>query len=157
MLYLTLDAAESIIDGALAMRRDRGFAGLTVAVLDAGGHLVALKREDHSGILRPDIAIAKAWGALGMGMPSREIAARAEKAPAFYDALATVSGGRLIPGPGGVLVYDREGNLLGAVGISGDTGDNDEACAIAGIEAAGLAYDRRHQPSEASRRGERHA
>jgi uncharacterized protein GlcG (DUF336 family) len=138
MSELPLAKAEIIIDAAIETRRRLGFAGLTVAVLDSGGHLIALKREDHSGILRADIAIGKAWGALGMGFSSREIAARAAKVPVFYDALTAVSQGRLVPGPGGVLVFGQDGALLGAVGISGDTGDNDETCAIAGVEAAGL-------------------
>ena len=138
MTAITLEQAEAIADAALESRRRQGFAALTVAVLDPGGHLVLLKREDNSGILRTDIAVGKAWGALGIGVSSREIAARAAKAPGFYQALSAVSAGRLIPGPGGVLIYEETGVLLGAVGISGDTGDNDEICALAGIDAAGL-------------------
>jgi uncharacterized protein GlcG (DUF336 family) len=138
MSQLALAQAEIIIDTAIETRRRLGFDPLTVAVLDPGGHLIALKREDGCGILRADLAAAKAWGALGMGYSSREIATRAAKTPAFYDALVTVSRGRLVPGPGGVLVFDPSGALLGAVGISGDTGDNDEACAIAAVEATGL-------------------
>ncbi len=107
-------------------------------MLDCGGHLVAFKREDKSGILRGDIATGKAWGALGMGFGSREIANRAAKLPMFFTALAAASQGRLVPVPGGVLIRDRGGDVIGAVGISGDTSDNDEICAIAGIEAAGL-------------------
>jgi len=145
MTQISLAQADTIIDTAIETRKREGFAALTVTVLDPGGHLVAMKREDHSGILRTDIATSKAWGALGMGFSSREIAARAAKAPAFYSALVEVARGRLVPGPGGVLVYDAAGSLLGAVGVSGDSGDNDEVCAMAGIEAAGLkpARDRR--------------
>jgi uncharacterized protein GlcG (DUF336 family) len=138
MPQLTLAKADTIIDTALALGRERKFARLTVAVLDAGGHLVALKREDGSGILRADIAYGKAWGALGMGFSSREISERAGKHPVFYSALFAASLGRVIPSPGGVLICDAAGEVVGAVGISGDTGENDEACAFAGIAAAGL-------------------
>jgi uncharacterized protein GlcG (DUF336 family) len=137
-MSVTLAQASTIVDVALKKGRDTDCAPLTVAVLDAGGHLVAFKREDKSGILRYDIANGKAWGALGMGFGSRELADRAGKNPLFFGVLATVSQGRLIPVPGGVLIKDAEGSVLGAVGISGDTSDKDEVCAIAGIEAAGL-------------------
>jgi uncharacterized protein GlcG (DUF336 family) len=137
-MSVTLAQASTIVDVALKKGRDTHCAPLTVAVLDAGGHLVAFKREDKSGILRYDIANGKAWGALGMGFGSRELADRAGKNPLFFGVLATVSQGRLIPVPGGVLIKDAEGAVLGAVGISGDTSDKDETCAISGIEAAGL-------------------
>jgi uncharacterized protein GlcG (DUF336 family) len=110
-------------------------------VLDSGGHLVAFKREDKSGLLRFDIAFGKAWGALGMGFGSRTLAARAGKTPMFITALAAVSAGRMVPVPGGVLIRNAAGDLLGAVGISGDTSERDEMCALAGIEAAGLRAD----------------
>jgi uncharacterized protein GlcG (DUF336 family) len=138
MTSLTLAQASTIVDVALKKGRDTNCAPLTVAVLDAGGHLVAFKREDRSGILRFDIAYGKAWGALGMGFGTRELAERAGKVPIFFTALAAVSHGRMIPVPGGVLIKDAAGDVLGAVGISGDTSDRDEACAVAGIEAAGL-------------------
>ncbi len=138
MPKLTLDAAVRVIDGALARGAELGCAPLTVVVLDAGGHDLALKRQDGSGILRSDIARGKAWGALGMGFSSRELAERAQKVPTFFGALAAVSGGRLVPAAGGVLIYDEARNLLGAIGISGDTSDRDEDCAIRGITAAGL-------------------
>jgi uncharacterized protein GlcG (DUF336 family) len=137
-MSVTLAQAATIVDVALKKGRDTNCAPLTVAVLDAGGHLVAFKREDKSGILRYDIANGKAWGALGMGFGSRELADRAGKNPLFFGVLATVAQGRLIPVPGGVLIKDASGNVLGAVGISGDTSDKDETCAVAGIEAAGL-------------------
>jgi uncharacterized protein GlcG (DUF336 family) len=137
-MSVTLAQATTIVDVALKKGRDTSCAPLTVAVLDAGGHLVAFKREDRSGILRYDIANGKAWGALGMGFGSRELADRAGKNPLFFGVLATVSHGRLVPVPGGVLIKDEGGTVLGAVGISGDTSDKDETCAIAGIEAAGL-------------------
>jgi len=137
-MSVTLAQASTIVDTALQKGRETSCAPLTVAVLDAGGHLVAFKREDRSGILRFDIAYGKAWGALGMGFGSRELADRAGKNPLFFGVLATVSHGRLVPVPGGVLVKDTGGAVLGAVGISGDTSDKDEVCAVAGIEAAGL-------------------
>jgi uncharacterized protein GlcG (DUF336 family) len=135
---ITLDQARIIVAHARTRGRELGLAPLTVAVLDAGGHLVALEREDRSGILRPEIAFGKAWGALGMGFGSRELFARSQAAPAFIDAIAAASQGRLVPAPGGVLAEDGAGAVLGAVGISGDTSDKDETCAVAGIEAAGL-------------------
>jgi uncharacterized protein GlcG (DUF336 family) len=137
-MSVTLAQASTIVEVALKKGRETNCAPLTVAVLDTGGHLVAFKREDRSGILRPDIAMAKAWGALGMGFGTRELADRAQKMPMFVNALAAVSGGRMVPVPGGVLIKSQAGEVLGAVGISGDTSDKDEACAVAGIEAAGL-------------------
>ena len=136
---ITLAQASVIVDAALAKGRALECAPLTVAVTDAGGHLVAFKREDRSGILKFDIAYGKAWGALGMGFGTRELADRAAKSPAFLSALAAASGGRIVPSPGGVLILDDEEAVIGAVGISGDTGDRDEECALAGIMAAGFA------------------
>lgn len=133
-----LTDATLIIDTALAEARSRSLAPLVVAVLDAGGHLIAYKREDGAGIVRFDIAYGKAWGSLGMGFGTRELTERAAKNPAFITVLASVSGGRLVPSPGGVLVVDAGGVVIGAVGISGDIGDNDEICAIVGIEKAGF-------------------
>src|SRR6266568_2950699 len=138
MTVVTLAQASTIVDVALKKGRDTNCAPLTVAVLDAGGHLIAFKREDKSGLLRFDIAFGKAWGALGMGFGSRTLAARAAKTPQFFTMLAAASGGRIVTNPGGVLIRDASGNLLGACGISGDTSDKDEICAVAGIEAAGL-------------------
>jgi uncharacterized protein GlcG (DUF336 family) len=134
---MTLDLASKIVDVALAHGRQQGFMPLSVAVLDAGGHLVAFKREDRSGILRFDIAFGKAWGALGMGFGSRELFNRTAASPTFMSALTAVSQGRLVPVPSGVLIL-QAGEIIGAVGISGDNSDNDEACALAGIAAAGL-------------------
>jgi uncharacterized protein GlcG (DUF336 family) len=138
---LTLAQASTIVDIALATERDLELVPMTVAVLDAGGHLVAFKREDRSGILRYDIAYGKAWGALGMGFGSRTLYERATNTPQFFNALYVASGGRVVTNPGGVLIRNSEGDIVGAVGISGDTSDKDEACAIAGIEAAGLFAD----------------
>ena len=147
MLPLTLAQASTIVDAALKLGRENKMQPLSVAVLDAGGHLVAFKREDKSGILRFDIAFGKAWGALGMGLGSRTLAGRAPKQPAFFTALAAASEGRLIPAPSGVLIRDKDGDVIGAVGISGDVSDNDEKCAIAGIEAAGLTADPGKEPT----------
>src|ERR1700754_3449930 len=141
MSSVTLAQASTIIDTALKKGRDKKFQPLSVAVLDAGGHLVAFKREDKSGILRFDIAFGKAWGALGMGFGSRTLAERAANTPQFFTMLAAASGGRMVTNPGGVLIRDAEGDIIGAVGISADTSDKDEACAIAGIESAGLKAD----------------
>jgi uncharacterized protein GlcG (DUF336 family) len=138
MSTLSLSQASSIVDAALAEGRRRGFAPLCVVVLDAGGHAVALKREDRASHARPRIATAKAAGCLSMGFGSREIARRAQSAPAFYDSLAGLLPQGLLPVPGGVLIRNAEGVLLGAVGVTGDTSDNDEICALAGIAAAEL-------------------
>ncbi len=141
MQHLSLQLACTIIDAALAKARERKFAPLSVAVLDSGGHLVAFKREDKSGILRYDIAFGKAWGALGMGFGSRNLFERSSKQPVFFTALMATSGGRFVPNPGGVLIRNSDGEVIGAVGISGDTSDNDEICCVAGVEAAGLTPD----------------
>ena len=138
---LTLDAAAKIVDAAIAERRKAGLLPLAVAVLDAGGNLVAFKREDGCGVLRYDIAFGKAWAALGMGMSTRLIRDRLKERPAFQGALASASDGRFIPVPGGVLLLDATGMAVGAVGISGDASDKDEYCAIAGAHAAGFATE----------------
>ena len=141
MSRLTLEAANRIIEGARARGRELGLAPLTVVVLDAGGHMIALAREDGSGIARVEIATGKAWGGLGVGAGSRMLFDRWNAGGAgFVTALAAATGGRMVPVPGGVLVT-ADGAVLGAVGISGDTSDNDEACAVFGIRAAGLVPD----------------
>jgi uncharacterized protein GlcG (DUF336 family) len=138
---LTLAQASVIVDKALEKGRELGFKPLTVVVLDAGGHLKAMKREDGSSLLRPEIAGGKAWGALGMGFGGREFARRAAANPAFIQALSVASGGKIVPVPGGVLIRDATGEIAGAVGISGDTSENDETCAVHGIGVAGLVAD----------------
>jgi uncharacterized protein GlcG (DUF336 family) len=138
---ITLAAAQALASATLAHGRGIGAAPLTVAVLDAGGHLVVLQREDGSGILRPQIACAKAWSALGMGFSSREIGVRAERQPVFFGALAAVADGRWAPAAGGLLIRAADGTVIGAVGVSGDVSDVDEVCALAGIVAAGLLPD----------------
>ena len=145
MTALTLDQASTIVDKALEKGRELKLHPLTVVVLDAGGHLVAMKREDKSGILRTEIATGKAWGTLGMGFGGREFARRAAANPVFLQALMAASGGRIVPVPGGVLIRDGAGEIpgeiIGSVGISGDTSDKDEVCAVHGIRSAGLTPD----------------
>ena len=138
---LTLDKASLIVDKALEKGREMGFVPLTVVVLDAGGQLKVLKREDGSSLLRPEIAMGKAWGALGMGFGGRELARRASNNPIFFGALSDMSGGRMVPNPGAVLIRSASGEILGSIGISGDKAGNDEICAVYGIEAAGLKAD----------------
>ena len=140
-MSITLAQASVIVDAAIKKGRDTNCAPLSVAVLDAGGHLVAFKREDKSGILRFDVAFGKAWGALGMGMGSRTLFERAGATPQFFTMLAAASQGRIVTNPGGVLIRNAGGDVIGAVGISGDTSDKDEVCAVAGVEAAGLKAD----------------
>jgi len=141
MSALTLQQALSLAQAALGQGRADGLAPLTVAVLDAGGQLRALLREDGASLLRPEIAIGKAWGVLGLGFGGRELARRAAAAPTFFQALTALSDGRMVPVPGGVLVRDSAGQVLGAVGISGDLSEADERCAVAGIAAIGLQAD----------------
>ncbi len=141
MIELALETASAIVDAALAENTRRNYQPMCVVVLDKGGHALVLKRQESASISRPQIAIAKAAGCLGMGFGGREIARRAQSAPAFFDALACIFPHGILPVPGGVLIRDEAGSLLGAVGISGDTSDNDEICAVAGIQAAGLVAD----------------
>lgn len=141
MNSIPLELADLIADKALEKGRELKFAPLTVVVLDAGGQTKVLKREDNASLLRPEIAIGKAWGVLGMGFGGRELARRAERMPVFFTALNAMSGGRMVPLAGGVLIRNREGQVIGSTGISGDTADNDEICAVHGVEAAGLIAD----------------
>jgi uncharacterized protein GlcG (DUF336 family) len=141
MSNVTLAQASIIVDKALEHGRSLNLKPLTVAVLDAGGHLVALKREDKSSLLRPQIAAGKAWGVLGMGFGGREFARRVAAAPAFISAIVASSEGRIVPAPGGVLIRGGDGGVIGSVGISGDVSEKDEACAVFGIKAAGLTPD----------------
>lgn len=138
MTTITLAQANTIATAALAKGREMGLKPLTVAVLDAGGHLIALQREDGSSNMRPQIAIGKAGGALALGLSSRKIADMAVDRPTFVASLTGLAPQGLIPAAGGVIVVDASGTPLGAVGITGDLSDNDEACALAGIAAAGL-------------------
>ncbi|MFS0850040.1 heme-binding protein [Novosphingobium panipatense] len=135
---ITLDQSRSIVAAARAEGRELQLNPLTVAVLDAGGHLVALEREDGAAFGRPEIAAGKAAGALAMGLSSRRLGDMAAERPQFMAALSAAWQGRLIPAAGGVLIRDADGTLLGAVGVSGDLSDKDEEVAMAGIAAAGL-------------------
>ena len=138
MTGMDLDTARGIIAGAREHAATAGFKPMTVVVLDAGGHVVAAEREDGSSTKRFEIAFGKAHGALALGMGSRSIMGRAEQQPYFVAAVTSAVGGALVPVPGGVLVRDADGVLLGAVGVTGDTSDNDEAAAVAGIQGGGL-------------------
>jgi uncharacterized protein GlcG (DUF336 family) len=138
MTDLTLDAARKIIDAALANGTEKKLNPLAVAVLDARGCIKAFAAQDGTSLKRGEIAHGKAYGALSLGMGSRAIFKRAQEQAFFISAVNTLVQGALVPVPGGVLIQDSGGGLLGAVGISGDTSDNDEACALAGIEAAGF-------------------
>ena len=140
MSTLTLKEANIIITTALETARNLGIPPVGVAVLDAGGHLVALQREDGLSFLRVKVCQAKAYGALALGVHSRHIASRFREGvnqQGFINALNDISNGNVIPVPGGVLIKDPQGRILGAVGISGASSEEDEACAAAGIEAAG--------------------
>jgi uncharacterized protein GlcG (DUF336 family) len=141
MNQLDLRTAQALIAAALEHARAKGFKPLGVAVLDARGALKAYAAEDGTSLRRQDIALAKANGALGMGLGSRTLAARARAAPAFFGAVSQAMQGGLAPAPGGVLVRAGDGTLLGAVGVSGDVSDNDEAAALAGVAAVGLVGD----------------
>lgn len=135
---LNLEQARTIVAAALAEGHALGLKPLSVAVLDAGGHLRAFEREDGASTHRFHIAHGKAHGAIALGVGSRALMGRAEQQPFFVAAAAAAIGGALIPVPGGVLVTDASGTILGAVGVTGDSSDNDERAAIAGIVAAGL-------------------
>ncbi|WP_425497615.1 GlcG/HbpS family heme-binding protein [Hoeflea ulvae] len=139
-MELNLQTAQSIVSFALDWRKKQNMQPLTVAVLDSGGFLIALAREDGMSNLRPEIAQGKARGAVAMGLGSRALFERAQAQPFFIQSMNTLAAGSLVPVPGGVLIK-ADGTLVGAVGITGDTSDNDEACAIAAIEAAGFTAD----------------
>ncbi len=138
MDFLSLSIADRLVSAALQKARQMKFKPMSVAVLEAGGHLVAFKREDRSSILRPQIAQAKAWGSLAMGIGGRSLAERASIDPLFVAALGSISDGRIAPIPGGVLILNADGFVLGAIGVTGDTPDDDEICAVAAVEAVDL-------------------
>jgi uncharacterized protein GlcG (DUF336 family) len=137
MSELTLDVARKILDAALAKAVEKKLKPLAITVLDARGCIKISAAQEGTSLMRSEIAHGKAYGALAMGMGSRALFKRAQEQAYFVSAVNTMAQGRLIPVPGGVLIQSA-GTLLGAVGVSGDTSDNDEICAIAGIEAAGL-------------------
>lgn len=138
---INLKQASAIVEQALTHARGRDLPPMTVAVLDAAGQLVAFARQDGSSLLREDIARAKARGALNLGIGSRAIARRAAAQPHFITAVTTLAGGNLVPVPGGVLIRDESGTVIGAVGVSGHLPDDDEDCAVRGITACSLLAD----------------
>ena len=138
MADLSLDVARKILDIALAKGIEKKLKPLVITILDARGCVKVTAAQDGTSLLRSEIAHGKAYGALALGMGSRAIFQRAQEQAYFVSAVNTMAQGALIPVPGGVLIQDASGALLGAVGVSGDTSDNDEICAVAGIEAAGL-------------------
>lgn len=135
-MSMTLQHAQRILDATLSAAAEKKTQPLAVIVLDSGAHPVAFARQDGASLFRLDIARAKAHGALGMGADTRALAERAANNPVFFTTVAIAADGRLALSPGGVLIRDTRGNIIGAIGVSGDTGDIDEACALAGIEAA---------------------
>lgn len=132
--------ARAILDGAFARAREAAMEPLTVVVLDGGGHVVAAEREDGCAPLRFPVAQGKAFAALGNGASSGVVGARNAERPAFLASVAAAAGGHFVPVPGGVLILDDDARVIGAVGVSGASSGEDEAAAIAGIEAAGLAW-----------------
>lgn len=138
MTRISLEQAQTIVAGAIKEARALGLKPISVAVLDAGGHMIAFAREDGSSNLRPQIATAKASGALALGVSSRTIGEMAIERPTFINAAAGLNPAGIVPAAGGVLVKDADGAVIGAVGVTGDTSDNDELAALAGIKAAGL-------------------
>ena len=141
MPKLTLQQANTIIAKAIEKGRAAKAAPLAVVVLDESGHVKAAQREDGASMFRIDIALGKAWGAVAMGCSSRALAKRAQSNPNFINSLVTTAGGKLLPQQGGVLIRAADGELIGAVGISGASGDEDEAFGVHGVEQAGLKPD----------------
>jgi uncharacterized protein GlcG (DUF336 family) len=138
---LTLKQANTILEHAIAKAREMKIKPLTVVVLDDSGNVVAVQREDGASMARFDIALGKAWGAVAMSSSSRALAKRAKENPNFFLSLAATAKGRFLPQPGAALIRDAQGNVLGAAGASGGTGDEDEAACAYGLEKAGLKAD----------------
>lgn len=141
MPALDFELAAKLASTTLRHARDLGMRPLAVAVLDSAGHPLAMLRDEQASFLRPQIATGKARGCLGMGFGGRELARRAQAMPAFFDAINSLTDGEVIPVAGGILLRDVQGRVLGAIGVSGDTSDNDERCALLAIEALGLIGD----------------
>ena len=141
MAKLTLQQANKIIEGALAKAREMKIKPLGVVVVDDSGNVKAAQREDGASMFRVDVALGKAWASVAMGAPSRALAKRAKDNPNFFITLAATAQGKFLPQTGAVLIKSAEGEILGAAGASGGTGEEDEACCVAGIEAAGLTAD----------------
>jgi len=140
MSKLTLEQANRIIAAALALSKKNGYKPMGVVVLDEAGHLKSAQREDGASMFRIDVATGKAWAAVGMGVATRVLAQRAKDNPNFFVTLASTAQGKFLPQTGAVLIKDAAGNILGAAGASGGTGDEDEAICIAGIESVGLTH-----------------
>ena len=138
MTKLTLAQANQIIAVAIEESRKAGYKPMGIAVLDESGNLKAFASEDGASMFRFDIARAKAWGAVGMGVSSRKLGERAKENPNFFVSLSATSQGKFLPQAGAVVIKDASGTVIGAVGASGGTGDEDEAICIAGVQAAGL-------------------
>lgn len=147
MHSLDLLTATRIAGNAIRIAQETGIKPLAAVVLDAAGHPLAVLRDEQASFLRPQIATGKARGCLGMGFGGRELARRAQAMPAFFDAINSLTGGEVIPVAGGVLIRNSEGMMLGAIGISGDTSDKDERCAVQAIAQAGLVADTGDQPA----------
>lgn len=146
MQQLDLLTATDLASRAIRLARQAGFKPMAAAVLDSAGHPLAVLRDEHASFLRPQIATGKARGCLGMGFGGRELARRAQAMPAFFDAINSLTGGEVIPVAGGVLIRNAQGQLIGAIGISGDTSDNDERCAVQAIDQVGLIADTGDHP-----------
>ena len=138
---ITLAEARKIIAGTLGSGRERRLKPLTVAVLDTGGHVKAVEREDGASPGRFAIAMGKAYGCLMLGMGGQAMMTRAEQQPYFVSAMNGLFGGRVVPVPGGVLVRGRNGGIVGAVGVSGDLSENDASAAVEGIDSAGFSAE----------------
>ena len=141
MSRLTLKQANTIIEKAFAKAREMKIKPLGVMVLDESGNIVSAQREDGASMFRLDVARGKAWAAVAMGASSRALGKRAKDNPNFFVALAATAGGKFLPQTGAALIKDKDGVIIGSAGASGGTGDEDEACCVAGIEAAGLTAD----------------
>ena len=141
MPQLTLKQANAIIEKGFAKAREMKIKPLGIVVLDDSGHIISAQREDGASMFRLDVAKGKAWAAVAMGMSSRDLAARAQDNPNFFVSLAATGQGRFLPQPGAVLIHDREGNVLGAAGASGGTGDQDEQVCRSAVETAGFSVE----------------
>jgi uncharacterized protein GlcG (DUF336 family) len=141
MAQLTLKQANTIIEKGFAKAREMKIKPLGIVVLDAAGHIVSAQREDGASMFRLDVAQGKAWAAVAMGASSKALAKRAKDNPNFFVALAATASGKFLAQPGAALIKDKDGTIMGAAGGSGGTGEEDEACCVAGIEGAGLTAD----------------
>ena len=141
MAKLTLKQANTIIEQAMAKAHEMKIKPLTVVVLDDSGNIVAVQRDDNASMFRFDVALGKAWGAVAMNCSSRALGKRAKDNPNFFLTLAATAKGKFLPQTGAVVIKNAQGEILGAAGASGGTGDEDEACCAYGVEKAGLTAD----------------